>query len=282
MFRKLVSSMLQAKRSKDVETQFENVLLERVPFLQGADREVIHALSDAVETVEFAKGETILREGEPGDCLYLIVEGSVQVLSKGDILAEIGLGGCIGEGALLKDGIRNATVLASEEVTLFQIKRATINRLSERCRQLRFRLRQLQRDREQTNIENALERNLLKNAPFLSGAGGDLINELSRYLEPKTYTTGEVLIEEGATGDALFLIEDGTVGITKSGSPVAELGPGACLGEGALFSRQECSATVTAISKTTCYSLRRDGFNWMRRRYPVFVKKLRDIHIDRR
>lgn len=282
MFKKFVSSVLGSRQTKGIEEQLETVLLERAPFLKGADKTLIAELAAALESIDYQKGVTIFNEGDPGDCLFLIVNGAVRVSSKGELIAELGVGGCFGEGALLKDGIRGATVVASEDLTLFRLKSESFKELSEKYIKVRYRLRSLDEERRAENIENLIERNLLSHAPFLNGAGGDLISELSQHLEHRICEKGEVLIQEGDEGTSFFLIEEGILGVSKAGSQITELGPGACLGEGALFSRMKCSATVTALAQTSCFVLGVPAFNSIIKRYPVFGRRLQKISEERK
>ncbi|MGJ8653090.1 MAG: cyclic nucleotide-binding domain-containing protein [Opitutaceae bacterium] len=281
MFKKFVSSVLKAKSAKEIEVQVKDKLLSNVPFLEGADESLISDLAAAVTSFRYKQGETIFNEGDQGDRLFLIVDGSVRVSSKGERIAELGVGGCFGEGALIQKDVRGATVVAIEAVTLLGLHRDSFVGLTEKYNKVRFRLRQLHERRRAEDIEKSIERNMLDSAPFLSGAGNDLINELAPYLERKNYAAGDVLIQEGDEGSSLFLIEDGIVGVSKAGTQVAELGPGACVGEGSLFSREARSATVTALKETSAFELGKGAFDRIIGRYPVFGKHLLAIHTER-
>jgi diguanylate cyclase (GGDEF)-like protein len=73
-------------------------------------------------------GEIIMRENDPGDCMYLIESGRVLVY-KGDpqdplILGLRGTGETLGEMALLENLPRSASVAAVEEVSLLGLSRA--------------------------------------------------------------------------------------------------------------------------------------------------------------
>jgi CRP-like cAMP-binding protein len=58
------------------------------------------------------RGETLVEQGEPGDELYLLLDGVVAVEVDGVELAEIGPGAILGERALLEEGRRMATLRA--------------------------------------------------------------------------------------------------------------------------------------------------------------------------
>lgn len=57
-------------------------------------------------------GELLTRQGEPGDELYLILDGVLEVDVDGTVVTEIGPGAIVGERALLEEGLRTATVRA--------------------------------------------------------------------------------------------------------------------------------------------------------------------------
>src|SRR5262249_37755593 len=56
--------------------------------------------------------EVIFREGEPGDIMYAIVEGDVDVLVHGKVIETVGAGGILGEMALIDHHTRSATAVA--------------------------------------------------------------------------------------------------------------------------------------------------------------------------
>jgi 5-deoxy-D-glucuronate isomerase len=57
-------------------------------------------------------GQPITVQGEPGDELYLVIDGVFDVDVDGTTVAEIGPGAIVGERAILEGGVRSATVTA--------------------------------------------------------------------------------------------------------------------------------------------------------------------------
>ena len=77
------------------------------------------------ENRSFAAGQTIFREGEPGDYLYIVAEGEVDILMNGDhVLETVGPGGILGELALVDDKPRSATAVARTDCVLAPVSRA--------------------------------------------------------------------------------------------------------------------------------------------------------------
>ena len=76
----------------------------------------------AVPTRFFAKGETIFREGEPGDEFFIVVRGKVEIRCGNRRIETLGPKGIIGEMALIDDSSRSATVVALTDVTVTPVK----------------------------------------------------------------------------------------------------------------------------------------------------------------
>lgn len=83
-------------------------------------------------------------------------------------------------------------------------------------------------------------------------------------LERRRFKAGEVIIRENDLGETAFIIEKGSVEITKEigGKPVrlATLGVGETLGEMSMIDDQPRSATATAVEPTEVTEIHHDGF----------------------
>ena len=81
----------------------------------------------------FPKGRALMRQGEPGETMFMIQEGRVRVershvaLSSPLVLAELGPGELVGEMAVLEPGPRSATVTAMEETEAVELSREDLN-----------------------------------------------------------------------------------------------------------------------------------------------------------
>ncbi len=101
--------------------------IEKVLFLKSVDLfaemhgEDLARVARIAEEVFFEAGEYIMREGATGDCLYLVTEGQVLVLSGDQELACLDAGECVGEMSLLDSEPRSASVMARTEAALLRI-----------------------------------------------------------------------------------------------------------------------------------------------------------------
>jgi hypothetical protein len=91
-----------------------------------------------------------------------------------------------------------------------------------------------------TAVESALERELSTRIM----RGGEKPNV-------RTYKSGSVLTEQGTPGDDVFLLLNGVVGVEVDGEPIAEVGPGAILGERAALEGGLRTSTLRAMTKVT-------------------------------
>ena len=71
--------------------------------------------------VGFEPGKTIFAEGDPGDFMYVIVEGEVEICSGGRVIEVAEAGSTLGELALIDHSTRSATAVARSAVRLVPI-----------------------------------------------------------------------------------------------------------------------------------------------------------------
>ena len=108
--------------------------LHRTPTFRDLDSQLLTDLETELEPVSLYGGEWILREGEPGDSIYIVLSGRLQVFrrsSSGEetVLAELGPGETVGEMALIAGETRSADVRAVRDTQLARLSRPAIERL---------------------------------------------------------------------------------------------------------------------------------------------------------
>ena len=93
-----------------------------INIFEGLSVSELAAIASITEELECGKDEFVLREGEAGETMYLIIKGSVSVLkgvekegAREIELARMGAGDYFGEMALLEDTVRSASIKTSED-----------------------------------------------------------------------------------------------------------------------------------------------------------------------
>ena len=98
-------------------------------------------LSQVAKEKKYSTGDQIFKEGDPGDGLYLVKEGLVQIsaiVSEGErkVLSQVGPGEAFGEMAVLDSEPRSASAIAEQETTLYFISREDLFRMMEQIPRL--------------------------------------------------------------------------------------------------------------------------------------------------
>jgi MFS family permease len=96
-------------------------LLRRVPAFAALPPPEIEGLARMLQLVHAPAGQVILRQGEAGDCLYVIADGIVRVSRNHAPLVTMGRGALFGEIALLTGSPRSADVTAATDAELYAL-----------------------------------------------------------------------------------------------------------------------------------------------------------------
>lgn len=268
-------------RTKGLRRRVEHELLSHVPFLAGATPELLDDLSASMVEMNIRAGDVLFAEGVAGDAFFIVGTGLISVTKGGKAIAELGTGGCVGEGALLSDEPRSATVTAVSDTSIFSLNRSSFQFLTEKYPEVRDRLRDLHVTRQVASRARTIQEELVEQIPFLSAAKPELIHDLAANLTTLRVQPGEVVVREGEPGDSFYIVEKGATQVSRGGKPLAKLGPGGCFGEGALFSGEARSATVLATEGTRLFQLKRDAFNTILSHHPDVKRDLLQLHSSR-
>lgn len=97
--------------------------LKEIEIFNSLDDREIEKIKKEGEILNIKNGETLISEGEEGDSLYIILEGSFSVSSKGNVIKILKKGEMIGEMAILLGGKRTATCKAIEDSVTFRMEK---------------------------------------------------------------------------------------------------------------------------------------------------------------
>ncbi|MGA6096898.1 cyclic nucleotide-binding domain-containing protein [Stutzerimonas marianensis] len=104
-----------------LEELLDNPLFAKVPV------ENVRQMLGRLHEIELPAGYVLLREGDAGDCCYFLKRGRAEVITglggNRQVVAELAVGACFGEEALLSDAPRNATVSLIEDGAVLRLAR---------------------------------------------------------------------------------------------------------------------------------------------------------------
>jgi hypothetical protein len=106
---------------------------------------------------------------------------------------------------------------------------------------------------------------VLERLGIFAAAPQSVLERLAAACEPVDFAAGRAIVSEGDPADALYVILEGSVGVTAHGETGAEqrlrtMGPETYFGEIGLLERIPRTATVTAEAPTRCYRIEGDEF----------------------
>ncbi len=246
-------------------------VMPKIPLLSSLGADDLRYVIERVAVRDCEPRDIIMRQGEQGGSLFVVVRGRVQVVSEKPMreLASLGEGAFFGELALLTNFPRSATVVAVEPTQLLEISRELVSEIVRRSPDVLKTLLRFFRDR-------LLDRLLGSSALFASFSPEEARALSDRFvfleLEPKMR-----VIVEGERAPGLFLLLCGDAVVRRGSVDVAHLAPGDVFGEMSLLTRGAASATIETRTKCWALELPRDRFQEVMLTYPQVLAYVSDI-----
>ena len=224
--------------------------LAATPLFAGLPSEALQMLVENLALLGIEPGESLFREGDPGDALYVVVEGELSVQSEGPPRVEMGRlgpGSFIGEVALLTDQPRSATVTAIHASELLRIDRVTLAQVLGEHGELLGAILRFVRDR--------LVDRWMRQSPLFRPFDEDQRAVLATEFTFLEIDPGTKLLEAGVRPDGLYIVLGGEFIVSRNGQALARLGPGDLIGETALLSGGAFKSDVIARGKSLALCL---------------------------
>jgi CRP-like cAMP-binding protein len=270
-------------------------VIRRVRAFAGLGDEECDAVLGVLRAQRGNPGDTLFREGDPGEALMIVLEGQLVARVRTQAgteeeVARLGPGEVVGEMAFIDAEPRSATVSTPGGATVVTFTRSALgalkksaprvaaaiqrNVLLDVARRLRDAGEKLSEGAAGTTPKSlrgdvpaqrsarALTPEQLRSIPALASYGPEDIELLSYIATLRSFPSGSAIMREGSEGDACFLIASGKVAVSRatSASALAQLGPGSLVGQLALLDRAPRSATVTAQTDTIALEVKASAF----------------------
>jgi CRP-like cAMP-binding protein len=218
--------------------------LRAVPVWAALPEARLVEIAGLMRAENITAGTEVVRQGEPGDRLYVVAGGTFDVLQDGRRVRRITPGDYFGELALLNDAPRNATVVALESARLFSLDRRSFDAL------VRYDLVAW------SSLRAALMyRTEVGAMPLFRDLSPRELDPLLARLVRVDAASGAEIIRQGDPGDRFYIVRSGRTQAVEDGQVVREFGPGDAFGEMALLLDMPRLATVRALEPTQLLAL---------------------------
>jgi len=233
--------------------------LRAIPLFADLTGAELNTLAEELDREAYATSADVVRQGEPGDRLYLIQRGAATVLIRDHQtereIAWLADGDYFGEGSLLAGGVRTATVRTTEPTEFYTLTRANFTALADRVPAIRVAVETVLQTRRA---------NRLRLIPLFAGLDLADLLALGAVLQSVSFPAGVDVVRQGEPGDTLYLIGRGRAVVLVAARAVEQevdqMTDGDYFGEFALFSGGTRTATVRTTEPTEFYTLSHTRF----------------------
>ena len=243
------------------------VLLRTFSPLDGMKAETLQALARKASKREAPMGRVLFREGDEERRTYFLINGVIDLLQEGEIVATIRGGTPEAKNPLAHAIPRPYSAVAmSNRVEYLQIDSEFLDVAVTWDQTGAYEVSELRdaAEEEEVNADDWMT-TLLQTKAFHKVPPAN-IQAIFMRLQRMDYRAGEVVIKQGDQGDFFYIIVKGTCLVTretplnKEGIKLAELKMGDTFGEEALISDAKRNASVSMITDGSLMRLGKDDF----------------------
>jgi len=256
------------------------------PLLSSLSPSGARALAGVMTARAFPAGTHIIEVGEPATALYWIAHGTVVITRNATgkpaeptqpddwaVLGELHSGAFFGEIALVGGTRRTARVTARDDVWVLEIPARAIETAARKQPKLAEVLAVHARAR--------LLANLLRTSELFRALDEDDREALLAKFSTELVPAGVRFIAEGAPNEHLWVVVAGRCEVRTAGGSIAELGPGAAVGEISLVSGANAVADVVAVEPAVLLRLSKQDFAVVAQRHPTLLAEVERMVIAR-
>jgi CRP-like cAMP-binding protein len=254
--------------------------LRQLPTFSRWPDDALQELASAMLVQHVPVQELVYQKGAPGDAMFLVEKGQVELRAEDEVLARLGVGNDFGEMALLTGRPRTSNAVAVTDTNLWVLYRSDFDRLATRYPAVQAALTETVAQRLASADEAFFDKHLRK-ITLLSGLSRPQLEAVRRRLLAARFRAGEVIYRQGDEPDGLYLIERGQVALDPNVEGLAVLSDGDIFGEGGLLLEGQRSSSARAITDLDAYLLRREDFEDLMLQYPALALNLSRVLEER-
>ncbi|XP_041045020.1 cGMP-dependent protein kinase 2 isoform X3 [Carcharodon carcharias] len=174
--------------------------LNKNQFLKRLETQHVRDMVECMYEKNYQHGDYIIKQGEPGNHLFVLAEGKLEVLQNSKILTSISIWTAFGELAILYNCTRTASVKAVSSVKTWVLDQDVFRNIM----------------RGTTQARQEQYRNFLRSVSLLKNLPEDKLMKIVDCLEVEYYDKGDYIIREGEEGSTFFILAKGKVKVTQS------------------------------------------------------------------
>ena len=254
-------------------TSRQTAVLPPAPLLSALSKPGARALVGVMTARAFPAGTVIIEIGQPATALYWLAHGTVSVAREAAELGELHSGAFFGEIALVGGTKRTARVTARDDVWVLEIPARAVETAAQKHPKLAEVLAHHARAR--------LLANLTRTSELFRALGDDDRDALLAKFSTELVAPGTTFIQEGKTNEHLWVVVSGRCQVESAGSAIAELGPGAAVGEISLVSGVTAVASVSAVEPAVLLRLSRKDFDAVAKKHPKLLAEVEKLVVAR-
>jgi len=118
-----VGDVAARDESRAKRLQLKRDILARMPLFRPLNERELYRIQEVTEVVSYKNGEKVIKEGDRGEELFIVLDGKVKVLRGDTQLASLMQGEHFGEMALIRSQPRSATVVSDGDSEIMVIRR---------------------------------------------------------------------------------------------------------------------------------------------------------------
>ena len=243
--------------------QFADAVRELIP-VNGLPAQHQEEVLRQGTIVKYRRGRYVFKQGDKDNFSFFVIEGELELVADGQLVKQVNSHTQDARHALAQLQPRQLSARAKTPLQVFKIDRTVLDRLLSDDRfdaeGSQVEVLDLVDDSDGDWMTRMLGSDLFSRLPAAN------IQSVFTNMEAMDIRAGDVVLEQGGTGDYYYIIQSGRCLVTRKSaangktSKLAELGAGDCFGEEALVSESKRNATVTMLTDGQLMRLAKKDF----------------------
>jgi NTE family protein len=280
VFQRLFASNPRARAYLDEVRRKRRVeAISRNPLCSLLDPDGLRELETLMEEQVFERGDVVFSIGDPGDSLYLVLSGELEVWEGEEadkLVGHLGPPNSFGEQALLLNKPRSATIRVAERARLLVLRREPFERLFLTNQRALAYLEDVRENRDILTLEQV---------PLFSYLSPEELSTVRELFTEAAFESGDVVCRAGEPGNAFYVVRSGELEVWggKRGRELqSTIGPAGFFGEESLIWGEPRGATIKAAGPVRLLTLEREAFERFFLHNPKAIAYLDEVRHRRR